>query len=240
MRPGATSWAPQIFSNSVLGIPSPRVSLAAAQAGGDDRQQGGLPGAGVLEVVGQVGVERDAVALRQLVALAVDVEHDGPVLDEGDLAAPRLVHRRVAGAARACTGGERVAAELRALAGEWRGEDLERVPLLGRAAAAALGGTDDRDGAGLVEAQELAELELEARGDPAGDLQRGAGLAPLDLAEHRRGHAAAHGELAQGEVHRLAKRPHARADVDLGLVDERHYARTLSHTVVSRVGRTLV
>src|SRR5215218_6515015 len=200
MRPGATSWAPQIFSNSVLGIPSPRVSLAAAQAGGDDRQQGGLPGAGVLEVVGQVGVERDAVALRELVALAVDVEHDGPVLDEGDLAAP----------------------------------------LLGRAAAAALGGTDDRDGAGLVEAQELAELELEARGDPAGDLQRGAGLAPLDLAEHRRGHAAAHGELAQGEVHRLAKRPHARADVDLGLVDERHYARTLSHTVVSRVGRTLV
>src|ERR687889_1620444 len=94
MRPGATSWAAQILSNSVLGIPSPRVSLAAAQAGGDDRQQRGLPGAGVLEVVGQVGVERHAVALRQLVALAVDVEHDGAVLDQRDLAAARLVHRR--------------------------------------------------------------------------------------------------------------------------------------------------
>src|SRR4051794_5670367 len=94
-RPGATSWWAQIFSNSVLGI-SP---LAPSQAGGDDREQRGVLRAGVLEVVRQVGVERDAVAGGQLVALAVDVEDDRTLLDEPDLAAARLVDRRVAGAA---------------------------------------------------------------------------------------------------------------------------------------------
>ena len=85
---------------------------------------------------------------------------------------------------------------------------------------------------GLVEPQELAEAQLEAGGDPAGDLQRRARLAALDLAEHRRADAGALGEVAQREVHRLAQRAHARADVDLPLhlVEERHYARTLSHT----------
>src|SRR5919201_5086595 len=77
-RLSATSWASQILSKRVRGI----VSLAPAQPGGDDGQDGRLAGAGVLEVVGQVGVEGDAVAGGQLVALAVDVEHDGAVLDE--------------------------------------------------------------------------------------------------------------------------------------------------------------
>ena len=88
---------------------------------------------------------------------------------------------------------------------------------LRRAAAAALAGAHDGHRAGLVEAQELAEAQLEARGDAAGDLQRRARLAALDLAEHRRADARALGEVAQREVHRLAQRPHARADVDRGL-----------------------
>ena len=52
------------------------VRPAPAQAGGDDGEQGRLLLAGVLEVVGQVGVEGHAVAGGELVALAVDVEHD--------------------------------------------------------------------------------------------------------------------------------------------------------------------
>ena len=44
--------------------------------------------------------------------------------------------------------------------------------------------------------------------------QRRARLAALDLREHRRGHAAALGEVAQREVHRLAQRADARADGD--------------------------
>ena len=108
--------------------------------------------------------------MRELVALAVDVEHDGAVLDERDLAAAGLVHRRVARAAGARAGRQLVAAELGALAGQRRGEDLERVaggaePPRRRSAART---TVTR--AGLVEAQQLAEAQLEAGGDAAGDL----------------------------------------------------------------------
>src|SRR6185295_4720966 len=65
------------------------------------------------------------------------------------------------------------------------------------------------------------------------DLEGRARLAALDLAEHRGADAGALGEVAEGEVHRLAQRAHARADVDLPLhlVEERHYGRTLSHTL---------
>src|SRR4051812_9700563 len=206
--------------------------LAPSQARGDDREQRGGLGAGVLEVVGQVGVERGAVARREVVALAVDVEDDVAGLDERDLAAARLVHGRVARAAGAGAGGERVAAELGAQAGERRGQDLYRVAVVGRAAAAALTGADDRDGPGLVGAQELAEAQLQAGRNAAGDLQRRARLAALDLAQHRRADAAALGEVAQREVHRLAQRADPRADVDLRLdvAGQRHYERTLSHT----------
>src|SRR5438445_13898166 len=54
-RPGATSWVSQILSNRVLGI----APLAPSEPRTDDGQQHRLLGAGVLEVVGQVGVERD-------------------------------------------------------------------------------------------------------------------------------------------------------------------------------------
>ena len=67
-----------------------------------------------------------------------------------------LVHRRVALAAGRRAGRQLVAAELCALAGHRRGEDLELVAG-GAAAATALGGPDDGDAVGLVEAQRLAE-----------------------------------------------------------------------------------
>src|SRR5215207_5569958 len=114
-RPGATSWAAQILSNRVLGIARGCLLVrlwlsASAKPGGNDRQQRGVAGAGVLEVVGQVGVEGHAVARRQGVLLAVDVEQDVTVLDERDLAAARLVHGGVAGAAGAGARGERMTA----------------------------------------------------------------------------------------------------------------------------------
>jgi hypothetical protein len=121
-------------------------------------------------VVGQVGVERDAVARGELVALAVDPQHDAALLDERALAAARLVHRRVAGAAGDGRGCEDVAGELRALAGQRRREDLGAVA--GGAVARArpaVAGTDDRHGPALVEAQQLRQAQLEAVRDPRGD-----------------------------------------------------------------------
>jgi hypothetical protein len=51
----------------------------------------------------------------------------------------------------------------------------------GAAAAAALGAAHDGDRALLVEAQQLAEAQLQAGGDAAGDGERRARLAALDL-----------------------------------------------------------
>ena len=56
-------------------------------------------------------------------------------------------------------------------------------------------------------------MQLEAVGDAAGDGERRAGLPTLDLAEHRRADAAALGEVAEAEVHRLAQRADAGPDV---------------------------
>jgi hypothetical protein len=125
-----------------------------------------------------------------------------------------------------------VAAELGALAGQRRGQDLDGVAAA--AAAAALARADDRDDALLVEAQQLAEPQLEAGRDAAGDLQRRARLAALDLAEHRGADAAALREVAQAQIHRLAQRAHAGTDVDGGfhLIQDCHYGCTLSRTVV--------
>ena len=50
-------------------------------------------------MMSQVRVERDAVAIEQLVALAVAVQDHGPALDERGLAAARLVPGRIARAA---------------------------------------------------------------------------------------------------------------------------------------------
>src|SRR5438874_669959 len=49
--------------------------------------------------MGQVGVEGDAVAWLEIVLMSVAVERDGAALDQGGLAAARLVHRRVSRAA---------------------------------------------------------------------------------------------------------------------------------------------
>src|SRR4051812_3250147 len=107
--PGATSWASQILSNSVVGIGGLLAFLAAAQAGAHDGEQARRRVARVLEVVGKVGVERDGVAGFEVVALAVAHEHGRAGLDDGGLAAARLVHGRVAGPARGGAGRERVA-----------------------------------------------------------------------------------------------------------------------------------
>jgi hypothetical protein len=128
-----------------------------------------------------------------------------------------------------------VAAQLGALAGQRRGQDLELVAG-GPAPAPALGAADDRDRVGLVQAQQLAEAQLQAEGDAGGDGERRRGLAALDLREHRGADAAALREVAQRQVHRLAQRADPRADLDLVidlLVGDGHDdARTLSRTSV--------
>src|SRR4051812_41474926 len=237
-RLGATSWASQILSNRVLGHRG-WGSSAPAQAGADHGQQHGLVGAGVLEAVGKVGVERGGVAGLEGVLGAVDLEDHAPALDQRDLAAARLVDRRVALAAGRGARRQHVAAELGALARQRRREDLERVAGARAAAAAAVGGADDADDALLVQAQELAEPELEAGGDATGDGEGRAGLAALDLGEHGRADAAALGEVAQRQVHGLAQGPDARSDVDLRLelVDERHGGAYVITYKRSRIGR---
>src|SRR5213078_3015241 len=90
MSPGATSWASQIFSNVVFGI-----ALAPSQAGGDNGEEARLAAIGVLEVVRQVGVEGHAVALGEVVRLAVADEAQAPTGHDRGLARPRLVYRRI-------------------------------------------------------------------------------------------------------------------------------------------------
>ena len=122
------------------------------------------------------------------------------LVHEGHLAAAGLVHRRVAGAAGGGARREDVARQLGALAGQRRREDLGRgrpAPPGRRSPARTMATT-----AALVEAQQLREAQVQAGRDARGDLQRRAGLPPLDLAEHRRGHAAARGEVAEAQVHR--------------------------------------
>src|SRR5436190_22752582 len=94
MRPGMTSWASQIFSNIVLGI-----ALAPSQTGGDHREEARLAAVGVLEVMRKVGVEGDAVALRQVVGLAVAHQAQPAAGYDRGLAGTGLVDRRGAPAA---------------------------------------------------------------------------------------------------------------------------------------------
>ena len=187
-------------------------------------------------MVGQVGVEGHAVALGELVALAVDAQHDAAGLHERGLAAAGLVHRRVAGAAGARVRRQHVARELGALAGQRRGEDLGAVAGGGVAVAGpALAGADDRDLAALVEAQQLRQAQVQPLGDPLGDGERRARLAALDLAEHRRAHAAALGEVAQAELHRVAQGADAPAD-RVGMLDRRRHTLVRYHVQALRGG----
>src|SRR5947208_10672305 len=106
--PGATSWASQILSNSVLDMGVSSGCSAPSQTGADHRQQHGLLRAGVLEVVGQIGVEGDTVAGGELVGHAVALQHDTAGLHQGALPAAGLMHGRIARRARDRAGRERV------------------------------------------------------------------------------------------------------------------------------------
>ena len=156
----------QILSNRSSGIRCS--SYAAPQPGGDvtaSRPRLGVF-ALVLEVVRQVGVEGDAVALGELVALAVDAEVDRALQHDRGLAAARLVHRRVVGAAGRGAGLERVHRDVGALPGSGGVSSSTTCP---RAAArAALAGAGDDHVAALVEPQQLREGQVE----PGGDLGR--------------------------------------------------------------------
>ena len=133
-----------------------------------------------------------------------------PLEDDRGLAAAGLVHRRVVRAAGRGAGLQRVQRDVRALAGQRRGQLLEPVPAAPRAAA-ALPAADD-DVLALVEAQQLRERQVEAGGDLRRDRDRRARLAALDLREHRRADPAALGEVAQREAHRVAQRVNSGAD----------------------------
>src|SRR5690606_7788702 len=115
----------------------------------------------------------------ELVLLAVDLKHDATAVDERDLAAARLVHRRVAGAAGDGAGRELVTGEFKALAGQGRREDLEGVAA-GAAAGPPVAGAHDGHHPTLIQTQQLAEPQLEAGRDLRGDLQRRARLPTLD------------------------------------------------------------
>ena len=171
----------------------------------------------------------------QLVAGAVaDERRPRPDSHQRGLAAARLVHRRVAGAAGDRAGGQRVARELGALAGQRRGEDLVAVAAgAGRARCAARRARTTMTAPLLVEAQQLRQAQLQAVRDPGRDLQRRARLAALDLREHRRADARALRQVAQRQVHRLAQRADPGAErLGRGVAGSAQppYKRTLSRT----------
>ena len=169
----------------------------------------------VFEVMGQVGVECHAVAGSERMARAIDDEHDRTALYKRGLARAGLVHRWVVRAAGRGARTQHVAAELGALAGQRRRQDLEDVAAA--AAGAPLVRAHDGDRPALVEAQQLRKRQLESGGDPRRRLKRRARLATLDLRQHRRADAAALGEIAQREAHRLAQRANARAERRSGI-----------------------
>ena len=103
------------------------VASAPPQAGAENREQHGFLRTWIFKMMIQVRVERDAVAIEQLVPLAVAVQDDRPALDECRLAAARLVPGRVPGPSGRRPRRQRVARELGALARQRRGEDLVAV-----------------------------------------------------------------------------------------------------------------
>ena len=158
--------------------------------------------------------------------------------DHGGLAGAGLVHRRVVGPAGHGARLEPVLGELGALARERRGEHLVAVAGSARAACAALARPHHRDALPLVQPQQLGQRQLQPGGDPGGHGQRRAGLAALHLGQHRRGDAAAGGQLAQRQVHALAQGADAGADGGLGGDAGTATATgrcTLSRTFVRRV-----
>ena len=167
----------------------------AAQPGGHDGEQGASSVAGVLEVVGQVGVEGDGVALGSSCARRRRRSDDAPAVDEGRSRARR---------ARASAGrrGRRCAAPGASM---WR-----RARRAGRAAAGS--GPRRRGRRRRRVRRSAARTMSRRRPRRAAAAGRAAGRArrrcaprpaasgwspPLDLAEHRRADAGALGEVAQ-------------------------------------------
>ena len=163
-------------------------------------------------MVRQIGVEGHAVACGERIGPPVAEQDHLAGLDQRGLPAARLVHRRVIGAAGDRPRRERVHGQLGPLAGNRRRQHFGAMAAARVALDAALAGAYDRHRPALVKAQQLREAQLETRRDPRGDLQRRAGLAALDLREHRRADTAAQRQLAQRQSHRLAQRTHARPD----------------------------
>jgi hypothetical protein len=177
------------LSNIVFGNSAP------PETGRDDGEKLGRPVSVVLQVVREVGVERDAVARPEPVTLAVDQERGVPVQDDGGLATSGLVDRRIVRPAGGRAGIEPVPGDIRALARKGRGQLLDSVaptPML-----AAFTPTHDNHVTGLVEAQELGQRQLEAGGDPRRDREGRTGLTAFDLGEHGGADAAALGKVAK-------------------------------------------
>src|SRR4051812_11820425 len=153
---------------------------APSQTGGDDAEEARvIAGVQILEVMRQVGVEGDRVARFEAVFLPGDLQSDSAFGDDCGLATARLVHGRVAGPTRARMRLERVDGDLRSLPGQRRGEDLIGVDL--RATGPTLPLADDRHALALVQAEELAEAQVETARDTTGYGERGAGISALDL-----------------------------------------------------------
>ena len=186
----------------------------------------------VLEVVREVGVEGDGVALGERVAPRR--RRPGSAAPASTTAVSRRPARASAGrrARRWRHPGSSGCSETSA---RWPGSGGVSSSTRWPAAACASGPRRARTTTTwrvLVEAQQLGEAQLEPGGDPAGDGERRAGLAALDLGEHRRADAAALGEVAQREAHRVAQRPDPGPDGSVLGRDARSRGCTLSRTDV--------
>src|SRR5918996_1714069 len=198
-RLSATSWACQILSNRLLG----KWCSAPPESGGHDSVEAGVPGSGVLEVMRDVGVEGHGVALDELVLHAGADEPQRALHHDRGLAAAGLVHRGVVGLAGGAARRQRVQGHLGAQARQRRRQDL--VAVAAGPDVHAVVRAHHGHPVGLVEPEQLRQRQLEPAGDALGHRQRRAGLAALDLGEHRRGHAAAIGEIPKREVHALTE-----------------------------------
>ena len=177
---------------------------------GDNGQESCFAVVGVLEVVGKIGVEGDAIALEELVALPVAHQHRRAFLDKRGLTAAWLVHWWIVSAPVAPPG-RAYAARAPSAGRAARRSSPRRMPTLA-VAPTSRSPARHRHRAGLVEAQQLGEAQVQARGDPRRDRQRGTRLPTLDLREHRRAYPAALSQISQRQRGRLAQGLHTRPD----------------------------
>ncbi len=112
-------------------------------------------------------------------------------------------------------GRQGVQRDLGAQPGQRRGQHL--VAVAPAAGPAAVGRPHDAHAVALVEAQQLRQGQLEPARDLLRHRQRGTRVPALDLRDHRRRDAAALGEVAQRQVHRLAEVAHPPTEVAVQL-----------------------